>query len=130
MSVSLLQSLRSLRASQTFSAIGEVHANLMGYRKMGLKYDDLIPDESPIIQEALHRLSPRDTQERIFRFRRAFFLSNTQSILDPPEWTKPEEDVPYLRPLIDLVESEIASKEAFDNLTSIPEALKKRNKSS
>ncbi|KAJ1559905.1 hypothetical protein HK405_008917, partial [Cladochytrium tenue] len=28
------ESLRSLTASKTFSAIGEVHANLMGYRKM------------------------------------------------------------------------------------------------
>ncbi|KAJ3407853.1 Cytochrome b-c1 complex subunit 7 [Chytridiales sp. JEL 0842] len=128
--MSLLQSLRSLRTSKAFAGLAEWHANQMGYRKMGLRYDDLIPDETPIIQEALRRLPPRETQDRIFRFRRAIQLSSQQTVLEPVEWTKPEEDIPYLRPIIDQVESEVASQEAFDNLTSIPEALKKRNRSS
>jgi hypothetical protein len=89
-------------------------------------------------------------QERNFRFKRAFALSGTHSSLDSSEWTKPEQvyialqmvtiviltfifftqDLPYLRPLIAQVEAEQASKVAFDNLSSIPEILKKRNSSS
>ncbi|KAJ3217249.1 Conserved oligomeric Golgi complex subunit 2 [Dinochytrium kinnereticum] len=95
----------------------------------GLRFDDLIPDESEIVQEAIRRLPPREFQDRIFRYRRALNLSMAQTTLEKPEWTKPEEDLPYLRPLIDQVESEIASKQAFDNLTSIPESLKSRNRS-
>jgi hypothetical protein len=41
-----------------------------------------------------------------------------------------QQDIPYLRPVIDQIESEVASHETFNNLSKIPEALKSRNKSS
>lgn len=34
--------------------------------------DDLIPEESEIMQRALKRLSPKDAYDRVFRMRRAF----------------------------------------------------------
>jgi hypothetical protein len=43
---------------------------------------------------------------------------------------EPQQDIPYLRPLLEQIETEIATKQAFDNLTSIPKELLKRNKSS
>ncbi|KAI8843583.1 hypothetical protein BC829DRAFT_400957 [Chytridium lagenaria] len=100
--MSLLQSLRALSKSKTSKVgLGEWHANQMGYRKM-----DRARGHQPS--------SSKEFQDRIFRY---------------PEWTKPEEDLPYLRPLIDQVESELSSKQAFDNLTIIPESLKNRNRS-
>ncbi|KAJ3097927.1 DEAD-box type RNA helicase [Phlyctochytrium planicorne] len=89
--MSLLQSLRALSKSKTFQGLGEWHANQMGYRKLGLRFDDLIPDETEVVQEAIRRLPPREFQDRIFRFRRALNLSVAQSKLEQPEWTKPEE---------------------------------------
>jgi len=34
--------------------------------------DDLIPEESEIMQRALKRLSPKESYDRVFRMRRAF----------------------------------------------------------
>lgn len=34
--------------------------------------DDLIPEESPEMQLALKRLSPKEAYDRVFRMRRAF----------------------------------------------------------
>ncbi|KND01436.1 ubiquinol--cytochrome-c reductase subunit 7 [Spizellomyces punctatus DAOM BR117] len=127
---SLLQSIRALRNSQTAKNLAEWHHNLMGYRKMGLRYDDLIPEENEVVQGALNRLPPKEYHDRVFRQRRAINLSAQQSELEPKEWTKPEEDVRYLTPLVQQVENEIATKQAFDNLVTIPAALKKRNTSS
>jgi ubiquinol-cytochrome c reductase subunit 7 len=73
--ISRLTALRELRSSNIFQAIGEFHANNMGYRQMGLKYDDLVPVENPVVHEALRRLSPQEAQDRMFRIRRAFALS-------------------------------------------------------
>ncbi|KAI8610024.1 cytochrome b-c1 complex subunit 7 [Chytriomyces sp. MP71] len=92
--------------------------------------DDLIPDEGPIVQEALRRLPPSEVQERLFRYRRAYSLSIVQQELEAKDQMSAAEDTPYLRPLLDLVEAEIATKENFDLLDKIPEHLKGRNRSS
>jgi ubiquinol-cytochrome c reductase subunit 7 len=34
--------------------------------------DDLIPEESELMQRALKRLSPKESYDRVFRMRRAF----------------------------------------------------------
>lgn len=38
----------------------------------GRSADDLIPEESPQVQLALKRLSPKEAYDRVFRMRRAF----------------------------------------------------------
>lgn len=38
----------------------------------GLKADDLIPEESEVVQLALKRLPPKEAYDRVFRLRRAF----------------------------------------------------------
>ncbi|KAI9188525.1 cytochrome b-c1 complex subunit 7 [Polychytrium aggregatum] len=125
----LLQAVRQFKASKAFASLRETHANLMGYRKSGLVFDDLIPDEGPIVSEALKRLTPQEFNERTFRFRRALNISLHQTVLPVAEQTKPSEDVPYLRPIIAEVEAEVACKQTFDLLTGIPENLRSRNKS-
>ncbi|KAL2914349.1 Cytochrome b-c1 complex subunit 7, mitochondrial [Polyrhizophydium stewartii] len=126
----LLESLKSLRTSKTFAAFNAWHANNMGYRKKGLRLDDLIPDEGPVVREALRRLPPHEFQERNFRFKRAIYLSLTKAELPKEEWTTAETDIAYLRPYVDLVQAEIQTKENFDTMASIPAALLQRNRSS
>ena len=43
----------------------------------GCSADDLIPEESPEVQLALKRLSPKEAYDRVFRMRRAFQVFST-----------------------------------------------------
>ncbi|KAJ3179691.1 Cytochrome b-c1 complex subunit 7 [Irineochytrium annulatum] len=86
---------------------------------MGLRFDDLIPEETDIVKEAIRRLPQREMQDRIFRFRRALNLSNNHNALEKSEWTKPEE-----------IEQELSTAQYFDNMSTIPENLRARNRSS
>merc|ERR1712113_537576 len=72
------------------------YANASGYRKLGLKADDLIPEESEIVLLALKRLPPKESYDRVFRLRRAFQCSLAHQLLPIEEQTKPDEDKPYL----------------------------------
>ncbi|KAK7744585.1 Cytochrome b-c1 complex subunit 7, mitochondrial [Cytospora paraplurivora] len=94
------------------------YANASGYRQLGLRADDLIPEENPDVQVALARLSERDRYDRIFRIRRAVQCSLSHKLLPKAEWTKPEEDTPYLGPLIKIIEAE--NKERADLDTLVP----------
>jgi ubiquinol-cytochrome c reductase subunit 7 len=91
-------------------------------------YDDLIPEENELVQEALKRLTPAEYYERLFRFRRAINSSIKKEELDKKDWTTAENDVPYLRPIIEQVELEAATRQNFDNLVEIPPQLKQRNR--
>ncbi|KAF2480278.1 ubiquinol-cytochrome C reductase complex 14kD subunit-domain-containing protein [Neohortaea acidophila] len=88
-----------------------------GYRKLGLRVDDLIPEESEVVQLALKRLSPKEAYDRVFRMRRAFQCSLTHQLLPKTEWTKPDEDSAYLSPIIREIEKERAEREDLDSLT-------------
>lgn len=39
---------------------------------LGLRHDDLIPEENDTVQLALKRLPPKEAYDRVFRLRRAF----------------------------------------------------------
>ncbi|KUI72892.1 Cytochrome b-c1 complex subunit 7 [Cytospora mali] len=93
------------------------YANASGYRQLGLRADDLIPEENPTVQTALGRMSEKDRYDRIFRIRRAVQCSIAHKLLPKAEWTKPEEDAPYLAPLIKIIEAEIKEKEDLDTMT-------------
>ncbi|EWC45834.1 hypothetical protein DRE_04841 [Drechslerella stenobrocha 248] len=94
--------------------IAEKYADLAGYRKVGLMYEDLIREESPVVQLALKRLPPRLAYDRAFRIRRALQCSTTHTLLPKEEWIKSEEDVPYLTPYIEEIEKENAERKMFD----------------
>ncbi|KAJ3160324.1 Cytochrome b-c1 complex subunit 7 [Geranomyces michiganensis] len=125
----LLSTVRSFRSTDIAKSLTEWHHAAMGYREKGLRFDDLIPEENELVQTALSRLTPQQHHDRIFRHRRAINLSGQQITLDKADWTKPSEDIRYLTPLINQVENEIATKQNFDNMTTIPAALLKRNNS-
>lgn len=84
------------------------YGDRMGHRQLGLKYEDLLPEENEAMQLALKRLPPKEAYDRVFRIRRAFQvrpcaqqrqayttdamqLSLTHQILPESEWTKFEE---------------------------------------
>ncbi|WEW55481.1 Cytochrome b-c1 complex subunit 7 [Emydomyces testavorans] len=106
--------------------LAQWYVNAAGYRQMGLRYDDLIPEENDVVQQALKRLPPKEAYDRIYRLRRAFQnksnasggkqLSLQQQILPVSEQTKPQEDTRYLQPLIEEIERERQEREDLDSL--------------
>lgn len=52
--------------------LAEWYHTKMGYRQLGLRYEDLLMEESEVVQLALKRLPPREAYDRVFRIRRAF----------------------------------------------------------
>ncbi|KAJ1516133.1 Cytochrome b-c1 complex subunit 7 [Coelomomyces lativittatus] len=64
--------------------------NAAGYRKLGLKYDDLLMDDTEIAQEALARLPRSVLNDRVYRFRTAFQLSIQQTELPQEKWITPK----------------------------------------
>ncbi|CAG8488704.1 3011_t:CDS:2 [Ambispora gerdemannii] len=87
--------------------------------KKGLRYDDIIHEESETVQEALRRLPIHEDNYRSLRIRNAFQLSIQHNILPKEQWIKPEEDVRYLSPIIAEVVAEEAEREAFDAMKII-----------
>ncbi|KAJ5610312.1 hypothetical protein N7510_007031 [Penicillium lagena] len=104
--------------------LSQWYADAAGYRRLGLKYDDLIPEETPVVQTAIKRLPPKEAYDRVFRIRRAFQDLTNDSIAvlhlpyppPPNEQTKPEEDVEYLSPIIREIEKEAKEREDLDTL--------------
>ncbi|KAF3936656.1 hypothetical protein ABW19_dt0206981 [Dactylella cylindrospora] len=97
--------------------IAERYADLAGYRKVGLLYEDLVREETPVVQKALKRLPPRLAYDRAYRIRRALQCSVTHTLLPKDQWIKPEEDVPYLTPYIEEIEKEEAERQMFDAMS-------------
>ncbi|KAL2204155.1 14 kDa subunit of cytochrome bd ubiquinol oxidase [Sarocladium strictum] len=87
-----------------------------GYRQMGLRYDDLLEEEREEVFLALKRLSNKESYERVYRIRRATQLSIQHKLLPREEWTKPEEDTPYLSKIVEDIKAEMAEKDALDSM--------------
>ncbi|KAH8693144.1 ubiquinol-cytochrome c reductase complex 14 kDa protein [Talaromyces proteolyticus] len=96
--------------------IAEWYTNAAGYRRLGLRADDLIPEESELVQNALRRLPPKEAYDRVFRLRRAFQCSISHTLLPAEEQTKPDEDREYLSPIIRELQAEAQEREDLDTL--------------
>ncbi|ORX71634.1 cytochrome b-c1 complex subunit 7 [Linderina pennispora] len=114
---------RAVQTNSAFRAIvrplANTWVNLSGYRRLGLRYDDLIAEESPIAQEAISRLSRQEIDGRNIRHRHAFQLSLAHQEYPRAKWTKAEDDYAYLRPLIEEVRLEFAERDAFNSMTTV-----------
>lgn len=104
---------------QALKPVANWYVNLAGHRQMGLRTDDLIPEESDVVQQALKRLSEKERLDRVYRMRRAVQCSLTHKLLPKKDWTKPEEDTPYLLPLIHQVEAELKERQELDSIEII-----------
>ncbi|KAI9829190.1 MAG: Cytochrome b-c1 complex subunit 7 [Phylliscum demangeonii] len=106
--------------------IAEWYANAAGYRQLGLKSvhlsmaDDLIPEESELVQKALQRLPPKEAYDRVFRMRRAMQCSLSHHLLPKEQWTKPEEDVAYLLPIIKELEAGARERDDLESMSVKP----------
>lgn len=108
---------------------GPIDASALPFRPRPLRFlltphvshvyraDDLIPEEDENVQLALGRMSEKDRYDRIFRIRRAVQCSISHKLLPKAEWTKAEEDTPYLGPLIKVIEAEEKERAALDTMT-------------
>lgn len=63
--------------------LSQWYKNKMGYRQLGLRYEDLLPEESEVMQLALKRLPPKEAYDRVFRLRRAFQVCLASSRIFP-----------------------------------------------
>ncbi|PMD56820.1 ubiquinol-cytochrome c reductase complex 14 kDa protein [Hyaloscypha bicolor E] len=93
------------------------YANAAGYRKLGLRADDLIPEESETVLLALKRLPPKEAYDRVYRLRRAFQCSLAHQLLPKEQQTKPDEDIPYLSPIIKEIEAEARERADLESLS-------------
>ncbi|KAM3072279.1 Cytochrome b-c1 complex subunit 7, mitochondrial [Clarireedia jacksonii] len=75
------------------------YVDAAGYRKLGLRADDLIPEESEIVLLAISRLEKKEAYDRVFRMRRAM------------------QDYPYLSPIIAEIQAEAKERADLESLT-------------
>jgi len=93
------------------------YANLAGYRKRGLRYDDLLVEERDDVQKALGRLSTREGYDRAFRIKQASQASILNTDLPKDKWVSVTEDKRYLQPHVREVIEENTERHKWDNLT-------------
>ena len=98
-------SRKMFRNSLALFSIREMYKNSMGYRKLGLRLHDIVAD-SLELREAVRRMPADLREERDWRLKRAYDLNVKKIELPKDEWTKPEDDAPYLRPYLDDVRQE------------------------
>ncbi|TCD60422.1 Cytochrome b-c1 complex subunit 7 [Steccherinum ochraceum] len=109
-----LRSFKGFRSALKTHA--DWYANLAGYRRMGLKYDDLLVEERPDVERAISRLTPRQIYDRTYRFKRASQQSILHKDLPKEEWLPAAEDVRYLKPHVEEVVKEDAERAVWDNI--------------
>ncbi|SCU96377.1 LADA_0H00584g1_1 [Lachancea dasiensis] len=96
--------------------VAQQFINFSGYRKLGLRFDDLIEEENNVAQKALGRIAADESYARNFRMLRAHQQSLTHHLLPKAQWVKPEEDTPYMLPYLLEAEAEVKEKQDLDNL--------------
>lgn len=111
--------LKSPTLSKICVPIANKYVSLAGYRKLGLKYNDLIAEENPIVQTALSRLPEDESYARNYRMIRAHQAELSHHLLSRNEWVKSQDDVPYLFPYILEAEAEANEKAELDNLVIV-----------
>ncbi|EDO19140.1 hypothetical protein Kpol_2000p108 [Vanderwaltozyma polyspora DSM 70294] len=109
--------LKSPSLSKICVPVANQFIKYSGYRKLGLKFDDLIAEESPLMQKVLTRLPEDESYARVYRIIRAHQTELTHHLLPKTQWIKAEEDVPYLLPYILEAEAAAKEKDELDNLT-------------
>ncbi|KAF9232142.1 cytochrome b-c1 complex subunit 7, partial [Melanogaster broomeanus] len=92
------------------------YADLMGYRQMGLKYDDLQYFRPETVQQALGRLTPREAYDRAYRMKMSLHTSALHKPLPKEQWVSAKDDVRYLKPHIEEVIKEEEERFTWDNM--------------
>ncbi|VEU22504.1 DEKNAAC103405 [Brettanomyces naardenensis] len=101
---------------QIFLPASKVFVKYSGYRNMGLRQDDLLWEENPIVQKAISRLPAEESYARNFRILTAHQLSLSHDVLPDSKAVTPEEDTPFLTPYILEAEAEAREKDELDSI--------------
>ena len=94
------------------TGIDRWYLNLMGYRRYGLRFEDLIV-EADDVGKAYTRLPKEVLSDRDDRVKQAFILHSGGRILPKEQWTTDETDIPYLSRYLEQVVQERRDREAF-----------------
>ncbi|KAF8270347.1 cytochrome b-c1 complex subunit 7 [Lactarius quietus] len=107
--LSLAPYVRSSRTlSKWLKPVATWYANLSGYRRVGLVYDDLL---------AISRLTPREAYDRAFRFKRASQASVLHKDLRSLNGPNPRRyDVRYLKSHVLEVVKEDQERQVWDTI--------------
>ncbi|KAF9344099.1 Cytochrome b-c1 complex subunit 7, partial [Mortierella sp. NVP85] len=100
--------------SKALQPVANAFVNAAGYRQLGLRYDDILREETDIIREAINRLPEEELYGRVYRMKQGFQYSLSHTIATPDKKLKPEDDIRYLTPVIDEVAAEFAEREDFN----------------
>ncbi|KAF2742433.1 hypothetical protein M011DRAFT_490631 [Sporormia fimetaria CBS 119925] len=100
--------------SKWFAPFAKWYVNAAGYRQLGLRADDILSEENDVVQLALKRLPAKEAYDRSYRLRRAFQCSVSHQLLPKEEWTKDEEDTPYLQSIVEQIEAEMKEREDLE----------------
>ncbi len=111
--------IRATETSWSLLLIHELPVYLFSFAvTIGLRYDDVLREETDIIREAVNRLPDNEGYERVYRMKCAFQYSLSHTIATKEGTLKPEDDIRYLTPIIDEVAAEFAEKDDFNNIKS------------
>jgi len=114
---SLAPFVRSSKSlSRWIQPVATWYADRTGYRRVGLKYDDLIIEERDDVQKALSRLPARESYDRIYRINRASQASVLHRDLPKDKWTKPDQDTRYLTPYVNEAHAEDVERTKWDTM--------------
>jgi len=86
-----------------------------GYRKYGLRAEDLIREEAPGVTEALRRMPQEYSDDRYYRLKRAMNLSMQYKELGGADAMTAADDKVELIPVIKQVLKEQEEREAWDS---------------
>ena len=84
------------------------------FPSLGLVIDDCIYEDK-YVKEAIKRLPRQIREDRDFRISRALLLSNNKEVLPKDEWTKWEDDLPYLKDLVEEVKKEFKERKEWES---------------
>lgn len=96
--------------------LAKSYCGYSGYREMGLKFDDLILEETPVAQKAISRLPAEVSYARNFRIITAHQCGLSHQLLPAGKAVKPEEDTHYLIPYLLEAEKEAYEKSELDHI--------------
>lgn len=102
--------------SKIITPLAQKFTAYAGYREMGLKFNHLLLEETPIMQTAIKRLPSELNYSRNFRILTAHQLALSHQLLPAEKAVKPEEDDNYLIPYILEAEKEAFEKAELDNI--------------
>ncbi|PWY98750.1 putative ubiquinol--cytochrome-c reductase [Testicularia cyperi] len=97
--------------------VANAYANSAGHRQLGLRYDDLLVEESPRVQKALARLPEKEAYDRAFRLRQAAQASILHRDLPKDQWLPVKEDKRYLTPYVSEIAQEESERAAWDTVS-------------